>query len=339
LNSFVPIFAAEAAAQVVRWRAAPPGVPVDAAAAMARTTFNVIVEAMLGGPAGLDAGRFGRALTDNFEAIPWHIVYELFGLPAWLPYPGRRRAMRARDRIHSDLGRIVAARRSQASPRPDLLDLLIKARDPETGRAMTDADLVHNLATFITAGHETTAVALTWTLWLLAKDQAAQQRVYDEAMAVAGTSPIEAGQVEELGFTRQVLQEAMRLYPPAAGISRQPMQAMALGGMAITRHTRVHIPIFSLHRNRRLWEHPDAFDPGRFAPEQMKGRSRYAYLPFGGGPRVCIGASFAMIEAAAILVTLIRAFRFHPLPGHKPHPVARVTLRPHGGMPLLVVPR
>ena len=131
----------------------------------------------------------------------------------------------------------------------------------------------------------------------------------------------------------------MRLFPPAPGIGRQPNAAIELGGMQISTRTRIHIPVFALHRNLRLWDNPTAFDPDRFAADKVKTRSRYAYLPFGGGPRVCIGASFATIEAAVILAVLVRAFRFQAIAGHKPKPVARVTLRPAGGMPLLIAQR
>src|SRR5262249_8395013 len=339
LLSFVSIFVTMAERQVERWRGAPRAVPVDAAAAMTRTTFDIIVEAMLGGSASLDADRYSRALTKSFETIPWHILLALFSLPEWMPFPGRWRAKRGRDFLHRDVGRIVAARRAKPSAQPDLLDLLVKARDPETGRSLTDAEIVANLLTLITAGHETTAVALTWTLWLLAKDQPVQQRVFDEAAAVAGSGPITAAHVEGLSFARQVIQEAMRLFPPVPALARQPKAAMQLGGMSITRRTRVHIPSFALHRNVRLWTNPNAFDPDRFAPDQVKQRSRYAFIPFGGGPRLCIGAAFAMIEAAVILATLVRAFHFQPVAGHKPKPVAKLTLRPAGGMPLLIVPR
>jgi cytochrome P450 len=199
--------------------------------------------------------------------------------------------------------------------------------------------VVNDLLTFIIAGHETTAVALSRTLWLLAKDRASQQRTFEEAKAVAGDGPITAALVEALSYSRQVIQEAMRLFPPAPGIGRQARVATELGGMPVAAGTRVHIPVFALHRNTRLWDNPNAFDPDRFTAEQVKARSRYAYLPFGGGPRICIGAGFATIEAAVILASLVRRFRFAPLPGHKPKPVARVTLRPAGGMPLLISAR
>jgi cytochrome P450 len=186
-------------------------------------------------------------------------------------------------------------------------------------------------------------VALTWTLWLLAKDQASQQRLFEEVAAVTGNGKnaptIGPAEIEKLSFCRQVLQEAMRLFPPAPAMSRLAKTTTTIGDMEIGPGARVHIPIYALHRNTRLWPNPNAFDPDRFAPELAKTYSRYAFMPFGGGGRICIGAGFAMIEATAILATLVRALRFHPLPGHKPKPVARVTLRPQGGMPLLVTAR
>jgi len=339
LLSFVPIFAAMAQRQIERWRAAPAQVPVDAAAAMTRTTFDIIVEAMLGGSASLDADRYSKALAATFATIPWHIVYAQFSLPRWLPFPGRRHARRAVEFLHRDIRRIVEARRAGRSPRPDLLDLLLAARDPETGRAMTDDEVMTNLLTFIIAGHETTAVALTWTLWLLAKDQATQQRVAEEVAAVAGACDVTAAQVAALTFCRQVLEEAMRLFPPAVSLGRRPKAEMELGGMEVGPSTRIFIPIFAVHRHVKLWDDPNAFDPARFAPEQAKARPRYAYLPFGGGPRICIGAGFATMEATVILAKLVRAFRFRTLPGHRPKPLARVTLRPEGGMPLLIESR
>jgi cytochrome P450 len=339
LLSFVPIFAAMAQRQVERWRTVQRTGPVDAAAAMTRTTFEIIVEAMLGGSASLDAERYSHALTDNFDTIPWHIIYVMFSIPEWMPYPHRRRAMRSRDFLHQDIRRIVESTRSIQFAQPNLLNLLLAARDHETGRSMSDEEIVANLLTFITAGHETTAVALTWTLWLLAKDQATQQRVFEEVRAVAEDQMIDATHVEGLSFCRQVIQESMRLFPPAPGIARISKDAMEIGGIKIPARTRIHISLFALHRNVGLWDNPNAFDPDRFAADRIKTRSRYAFLPFGAGPRICIGAGFAMIEAAIILATIVRAFRFQPVAGHKPKPVAKVTLRPSGGMPLLIMNR
>ena len=163
--------------------------------------------------------------------------------------------------------------------------------------------------------------------------------LFRSVRTVAGDQMIDATHVEGLSFCRQVIQEAMRLFPPAPGIARIAKEAMEIGGMQIPARTRIHIPVFALHRNIGLWDNPNAFDPDRFAADRVKTRSRYAFLPFGGGPRVCIGAGFAMIEAAIILATLVRAFCFRPVSGHRPKPVAKITLRPNGGMPLLIMNR
>jgi cytochrome P450 len=339
LSALAEAFAAHANRQVERWHALPRRQPVDVAGAMTHMTFDIIVETLLGGTAGLDAARFARALLDIFDAGPWQILLSLVSAARWTPFPGRRRARRALTFIHQEIARIVAARRRKAATQGDLLDRLLAARDPDGGRRMTDAEVGANLLSFIAAGHETTALVLTWTLWLLAKDPSSQQRVYEEVRAVAGTGDISAEKSESLAFTRQVLQEAMRLFPPVASLSRQPKAAMQLGGLEIGPRTGVHIPIFALHRNARLWDHPHAFDPDRFAPDRVKARSRYAYLPFGGGPRVCIGPGFAMLEATIVLATLVRAFRLAPGPGGAPRPVARLTLRPAGGLWLMIEPR
>jgi cytochrome P450 len=163
--------------------------------------------------------------------------------------------------------------------------------------------------------------------------------VFEEVRTVAGHQMLDVTHVERLSFCRQVIQEAMRLFPPAAGIARISKDAVEIGGMQIPARTRIHIPVFALHRNLNLWDNPNAFDPDRFAADRVKSRPRYAFLPFGAGPRICIGAGFAMIEAAVILATLVRAFCFQPLVGHRPMPVAKVTLRPAGGMPLLIANR
>src|SRR5215510_13032718 len=310
LLSLVPTFAATAEQQVERWRTRSFDSPVEISAAMRRTTFEIIVEAILGGSAHLDADRYGHALSANFNTIPWHILLAALWAPAWMPFPGRRRAQRARDFLHADIRRLIAERAAKPADHPNLLNLLLGARDAETGRDMNEAEIVANLLTFITAGHETTAVALTWTLWLLAKDQATQQRVFDEVRSVAGDQPIDAARVEGLAFCRQVIQESMRLFPPAPGIARISKAAVKIGDMQFPPGTRIHIPVFALHRNAGLWDGPDAFDPDRFAPDLVKARPRFAFLPFGGGPRVCIGGGFAMLEAATILATIVRAFRF-----------------------------
>jgi cytochrome P450 len=181
-------------------------------------------------------------------------------------------------------------------------------------------------------------MALAWVFWLLAKDQTSQERVRDEVIRVAGACDIYAEQVERLTFTRQVIQEAMRLFPPAPAISRQAREDTMLGTHTISKKAQIVIPIWSLHRNERLWDDPSGFGPDRFSPDEVKARHRFSYLPFGGGARICVGMSFAMLEIITILATLIREFRFHPTPGFKPQLLASVSLRSKKGLPLRVEP-
>jgi cytochrome P450 len=199
---------------------------------------------------------------------------------------------------------------------------------------MDDGLLRDNLLTFIGAGHETTALSLTWSLYLLGLDPVTARRVRAEVAEIAGEGTVTHELAERMAFTRQVVQEAMRLYPPLPLMTRMAGEDVEAGGVAIKAGTFVFIPIYALHRHRRLWRDADAFDPDRFGPEESAGRHRFAYLPFGGGPRVCIGQTFAMIEAVAILATLVRGAELTPDPGHRIRPLVRVSMRPQGGMPM-----
>jgi cytochrome P450 len=260
----------------------------------------------------------------------------MFAAPTWMPFPGQRRANKAHDYFYREIDKVVAARDANTALRRDLVDHLMAARDPDTGRAMTSAEIVMNLLSFINAGHETTTVALTWTLWLIARNEALQQRLFDEVRMVAGDEPIAAGHVEQLECCRRAIHESMRLYPPVPALVRRIKVDTRLGEHDLKASTQIVVPIFALHRHVRLWENPNTFDLDRFAPERAKERARCAYIPFSAGPRVCIGASFAMIEAVVIVATLVRAFRFQTVPNFRPKPLARVSLRPEGGIPLFI---
>ncbi|MEO0762811.1 MAG: cytochrome P450, partial [Pseudomonadota bacterium] len=241
------------------------------------------------------------------------------------------------------IDRIIAARRAAGpSDPPDLLDMLIAARDDETGRSMDALELRNNLLAFIAAGHETTALALTWALYLLAFDAARgghwQARLAEEAAALSGR-PAEAGDLDALPLARQVLNEALRLYPPAGFMTRTARRADTIAGRPVAEGATAILPIYAVHRHQALWDHPHAFDPDRFAPEAAASRHRYAFLPFGAGPRVCLGQQFALIEATVILSTLMARLEVALPPGFVPEPRMWFTLRPATGMPLLVTPR
>ena len=338
IAAYVPAMAVAATAQAERWRAAP-GVR-DIEGDMTRTTFDVILATMLAGnrPAEAEAVMTGGA--DFLARISWELAYAVLRMPRWLPHPATWQMSRAARRMRDAVTAIVRRRAAypDAAAAGDLLGRLIAARDPETGRPMGEEMLVNNVLTLLEAGHETTAKALTWTLYLLARAPQWQDRVRAEVTAVCGSGPVEAHQVDKLVVTERVLKEAMRLYPPAPVIGRDCDDAVEIAGLHLPAGSQIVIPIWALHRHVKLWDDPDRFDPDRFLPEREEKIARTQYMPFGAGPRICIGSSFAMTEAVVLLATFVRATRFGWDGHHAPEPVSRVTLRPKGGMPLEVTP-
>jgi unspecific monooxygenase len=224
---------------------------------------------------------------------------------------------------------IVAERRRAApaaAPR-DLFDLLMQARDPETGAGFAPEQLRDQVATMITAGHETTGVALFWALYLLAMDKDAQERVAAEVAGLSLDGSAAEPPLGRLAYTRAVIDEAMRLFPPAFAMVRASRGEATVHGVAVQRGSLMVIAPWVLHRHRRLWRDPDAFDPTRFLPGAPE-IDRFAYLPFGVGPRVCIGAHFALTEATLVLAYLVQAFRIETDGARPVLPVAVVTTQP-----------
>ncbi|KTS30735.1 cytochrome P450 [Methylobacterium indicum] len=339
IRSFVPAMIA-AAERTRDALAAAPGVEVDIAQTMMRTTFEIIVETMLPGAGGIDAARVERGITDYLESTSWVVALTLLRAPAWLPFPGRAKAERAKTYLRDELLRLAAeGRRTGTEGRNDLLSLLLAARDPETGQAMDDRDVADNLLTFVTAGHETTALALTWALYLLSHHPESEALIAAEVEAATAGGPLAPEHVDALPYTRQVILEAMRLYPPVPVVVRAALRDVDLDGIPVKAGTPITIPIYAVHRHAALWDEPERFDPARFAPEAAKARDRYAYLPFAAGPRICIGMGFALSEAVAILAVLVRSLRFSLRPGTLPVLKQRITLRPSEGMPMRVSPR
>ncbi|MEO8651165.1 MAG: cytochrome P450 [Hyphomicrobiaceae bacterium] len=305
---------------------------------MTDVTFDVIARTMLMGGVPAEAALLKREGSAFLTQSSWELAWALLQLPTWLPHPGTWPMRRASRRMRGAVGDIVSRRRAEGAAGADLLGRLLAARNPETGQAMDDEHVVSNLLTLLEAGHETTARALTWTLYLLARAPEWQDRVRAEVMSVAGSGPIEAAHIDRLAITERVVKEAMRLYPPAPVLVRMPLTDTKLGDVAIRARAQIIVPIYAIHRHRKLWSDPDRFDPDRFLPEAEKAMPRTQYLPFGAGPRICIGMSFALVEAVVLLATFVRAARFDWDGRHLPEPVSRVTLRPKGGMPLMVEP-
>lgn len=339
LVASIPDMVAAADAQIERWRTGPVSSTAAIDADMMTTTFDVIARTVLGGCTTKEAEIIKRAGAAFLEPISWEVGFAVVGIPEWVWHPGKRPTRKAANVLRTAVAHLVQARMANPGSRHDLLANLIAARNPETGKGMSESQLVDNILTFLMAGHETTAKALTWALYLLARAPQWQERICDEITAVAADRPVCANDLGRFPVTQMVIKETMRLYPPAPVLSRMSMQPIEIGIHKVPPGSIIVIPIYAVHRHNRLWKDPDRFDPNRFLPECEKGFARTQFMPFGYGPRTCIGASFAMMEATVLLTTLLRAARFDWDGYHCPEPVSRVTLRPKGGMPLKVTMR
>jgi cytochrome P450 len=338
---FVPAMQRVAEAAVERMSRRRDGAVTDVSELMSRTTLEVLEQTLFSQGLGRDPSAFQRALTSYFETIGRLDPLDLLGAPEFLPRLWRMRGRGALDFFDSAVRAIIENRRALVArgaeaPR-DLLTLLMSAKDPENGRGLSDEDVGANVITFITAGHETTANGLTWSLFLLSQSPEWRERAEAEAdHAFDGERPVSAEGCETL---RAIFEEALRLYPPAAILSRQAIADDELAGVRIPAGAVIMVSPYVLHRRRGLWDNPDAFDPSRFLGERRERIDRFAYIPFGAGPRVCIGMAFAIQEAIILLAHLLRAFRFDLVDGQVVMPQQRVTLRPRGGMKMHVKQR
>ncbi len=302
---------------------------------MVTATFEVISDVTFSGDGSFDRQSVHLAIDRYISDTAKVSLFDILGAPTWVPRLNRMFTTRAMKEMKRVADAAIDRRRDTGKGGvPDLLDLLLEGEDPKSGRKMTTEELRDNLLTFIVAGHETTALTLAWSLYLLAFDPRVQDRARAEAQAVLRGRTAEAADVDRLPYIRQVIDEALRMYPPAAMLSRTARAADTICGREVRPGDTVMLPIYALHRNHLLWPDPHAFDPGRFA--DPKAIDRYAYLPFGDGPRICIGASFAIQEAVIILATLVSRFRFGRVAGKEPRPVLILTLRPEGGVWLTV---
>ena len=336
LMTFVPTFVRTTGTLIAKWRSAPRDSvqPIDRD--MTGVTFDVISATLLPSADQGVAPAVERATGRFQRSGAWGQLYAMANMPKWMPQPGRRSQVQAVRTLRDSVMALLRERRAAGDAGDDLLHRLMIARDPETGQSMNDEQLVDNLLTFYLAGHETTAKALTWTLFLLSRSPKWAERLEQEIERVTGGQAVAAHHIDRLALVQQVIKESMRVYPPVPMMTRQAVVETKLDGRTVEAGTSVVMPIYAIHRHRKRWDHPDAFDPARFAPEREAKIPRYQYMPFGAGPRICIGNAFAMIEATAMLATMLQHARFAPVPGHEPEPIARVTLLPRGGMPLKV---
>jgi cytochrome P450 len=257
-------------------------------------------------------------------------------LPSWLPTRRNREEKRALRRIDQLLNRFIAEHRASREAPADLLSVLLAATDEESGIGMSDRQLHEEMMTLFLAGHETTAMALTWTWYLLSRHPQVEEKLVDEVSRVLKGRPPTVADLAQLPYTEMVVRESMRLYPPAPGVAREPIEDVRIGGYDVPRGSLITVNTYAMHRDRRFFDDPERFDPERFGPGWEERIDRYAFLPFGGGPRVCIGNGFAMMEARLILATVVQRVRLSLEPGQQIVPMQLVTVRPKHGMRMRV---
>jgi cytochrome P450 len=279
-------------------------------------TLRALGRSVLGADLDGSVGAIGPALRD---ALSWCADRGTrpVNLPHWVPTKGQRRARRSNRALHQLAAAILTAVRDDPDLDAPLVRALIAATDPVTGQPLTDDEICHELVLFILAGHDTTSTTLAYALWALGRHPSIQDQVADEVSAL-GDRPLTPDDVPQLGHTVRVLHEALRLCPPAAGTPRMLSKDIAVDGYRLEAGTMAVINFYAMHRDPELWDRPLTFDPDRFLPERSKGRSRWQYLPFGGGPRSCIGDHFAMLEATLALATIVRSAQVTSLRGDFP---------------------
>jgi cytochrome P450 len=338
VQEFASAMAAAADALTARWTSLGDGASIEVGAEMARVTLDVLERTIFSDGFGSGAEVIRIAMAAYFNTIGKLSPLDVLGVPEFVP---RLNRIRIRSTLHffeSEIERVIAARRRTLAERPDtapndLLTHLLQASNSETER-ITEAELRSNILTFIAAGHETTANTLSWAIFLLSQSPEWRQRV--EAEVDREMTDCAAGLSDRLVETRAVVEEAIRLYPPIAAISRVALDDDELGGEHVRPGSLIVISPYVLHRHHLLWERPGVFDPSRFLGIDRSRIDRFAYLPFGVGPRKCIGSTFALQEATLVLATIVKNFSFELSPGHAVWPTLRVTLRPANGLPMTI---
>ncbi|MGA2098051.1 MAG: cytochrome P450 [Candidatus Acidiferrum sp.] len=296
---------------------------------MMRLTLQIVGKTLFDADVERDAHNVGKSLELLLE-LGADFRRTIF-IPQWLPTPTNLRLELAIRRIEKVLYRIIADKRASGRDAGDLLSMLLAAQD-EDGSRMTDKQLRDEAITLFLAGHETTANTLSWTWWLLAQDAAVEAKLHAELESVLGGRTPSLEDLPKLVYTSHVITESLRLYPAAWGTARTAIEDHEIAGYKVPRGSGVSFAQWTVHRDERWYDAPEEFRPERWEGDLMKRLPRFAYFPFGGGPRQCIGSNFALMEAALILATIAQKFRFRLVEGHPVVPLASITLRPRYGV-------
>jgi cytochrome P450 len=330
---FATVMVRAAEETAARWRALASDEPIDVAVELTALTLRVVCETLLGGDAPEEAREVATGFTEINQllmrrlstVVPW---------PLWVPVAENRRFRSALARLDGAVYRIIARRRAEPArlaERPDLLSMLMNAREEADGDGMSDTQLRDEVITILLAGHETTAVALSWALYLVARHPTVEARLRAELAASLGGRAPGFADLERLRYTRMVIEETMRLYPPVWIVGRGVSRDVHVDGYRLRRGTGVIFSPWIVHRSPSLWDEPDAFRPERFG-EGGGPPHKHAYFPFLAGPRQCIGNGFAMMEAQLVLATLVQQLRFTAASDRPVEPEPLLTLRPRNGV-------
>jgi cytochrome P450 len=324
---------------VATWDApARDGRAIDVASAMMHLTLDIIARSMFSSDVSSSMDEVERAVTIAL-ADTIRRTRALVEIPRWVPSPANRTFIGARRSLDQIVYGFIDERRRTGEDNGDLLAMLLNAQDADTGEKMTDLQIRDEVMTIFLAGHETTAISLTWTFYLLSLHPEIARRHRAELDAVLGGREPTVDDLANLPYNRMVVEESMRLYPPAWVLVRMPLVDDVIGGYRIPARSSVFVSPYITHRHPDVWENPEGFDPERFTPERSAGRPRYAYFPFGGGPRMCIGNNFAMMEAQLVLATISQRYRLDLVPGHPVATRPMITLRARYGMQMRPVAR
>lgn len=327
--------AEESEALATRW-AAQRGQRVAVLDDLMALTLRIAGRTMFGADLGSEAAEVGEALG---VALHWanDQMTRALPIPPALPTRSSRQFVKARATLDRVVEGVIAQRRRDGGDRGDLLSMFMATRDEETGESMNDRQLRDEVMTLLMAGHETTANGLAWAFALLSQHPDIARRLRDEIRTALGERRPTLGEVMALPLLDRVVDEVLRLYPPAWSIGRRAEQEDELGGFHIPKHSLVIPNVYLAHRNPSYWPNPEGFDPDRFLEGESEKRPRFAYLPFGGGPRQCIGNSFALLEMKLALAIVLQRLELALPPGARPEPEPGITLRPLGGLTMQVV--
>jgi cytochrome P450 len=306
---------------------------------MMRLTLAIVADTLFGADVESEAQEIGQAIATSMELFRSYMSLPFAPLLERLPLPSTRRFLKARARLDATIYRLIAQRRAAVEDRGDLLSMLLLAQDEEGSGGMTDQQLRDEAMTLFLAGHETTANALTWSWYLLSQHPEVEARLHVELNTVLGQRRAEAADVPRLPYTSAVLAESMRLYPPAWVIGRRAIMEHEVAGYRVPRGSIVLVSQWVMHRDPRFFPDPERFDPDRWTEAARAARPRFAYFPFGAGPRTCIGEQFAWMEGVLVLATLARRWRPRLVPAQRIALQPSITLRPASGVRMVLEPR